>query len=40
MMLFQVIADVVASVRCNCPILVLLRWDVEMLSLNLMIEVV
>ena len=40
MILSQVIADVVASVRCSCPILVLLRWDVEMLGLNLMVEVV
>ena len=39
-MIFQVIVDVAASVRCNCPILVLLRWDVGMLSLNLMIEIV
>ena len=39
-MISQVRADVAASVRCSCPILVLLRWDVEMLSLTLMIEVV
>ena len=40
MMISQVIADVAASVGCSCPILVLLRWDVEMLSLTLMIEAV
>ena len=34
------IADVAASVGCSCPILVLLRWDVEMPSLTLMTEVV
>ena len=33
-------ADAVASVRCNCPILVLLRWDVEMLSLGFDVVVV
>ena len=31
------IVDVVASVRCSCPILVLLRWDVEMPSLDLFV---
>ena len=35
MTLSQGLVDVVASVRCSCPILVLLRWDVEMLSLIL-----
>ena len=40
MMIFQVIADVAASVGYSYPILVLLRWDVGMLSLTLMIEVV
>ena len=40
MILFQEITDVVASVRCNCPILVLLRWDVEMLSQTLMTDAV
>ena len=39
-MISQVIADVAASVRCSCPILVLLRWDVEMLGLALMVGVV
>ena len=39
-MISQARADVAASVRCSCPILALLRWDVEMLSLTLMIEVV
>ena len=39
-MIFQVIVDVAAPVRCNCPILVLLRWDAEMLSLTLMTEAV
>ena len=33
-------ADAVASVRCSCPILVLLRWDVEMLSLGFAVVVV
>ena len=28
------IVGLVVSVRCSCPILVLLRWDVEMLSLG------
>ena len=40
MMTSLVIADVVASVRCSCPILVLLRWDVEMPSLDLIVVVV
>ena len=33
----QVLTDVVASVGCSCPILVLLRWDVEMLDLALVV---
>ena len=37
MMPFPMIADVVASVRCSCPTLVLLRWDVGMLSLDLLV---
>ena len=28
------IVGLVVSARCSCPILVLLRWDVEMLSLG------
>ena len=40
MMPFPMIADVVASVGCSCPILVLLRWDVVMPSLGLIAEVV
>ena len=36
----QVLTDVVASVGCSCPILVLLRWDVEMLDLALVVVVV
>ena len=40
MRISQAIADVADSVGCSCPILVLLRWDVEMLSLTLMTEVV
>ena len=40
MILSQVIADVVASVRCSCPTLVLLRWDAEMLCLSLKTDVV
>ena len=40
MMISQVLVDVAASVRCSCPILVLLRWDVEMPSPNLMTEIV
>ena len=36
-MLFPMIVDVVASVRCSCPTLVLLRWDVEMPSLDLLV---
>ena len=35
-MISQVIADVAVSVRCSCPILVQLRWVVELLYLNLM----
>ena len=35
-MISQVIVDVVVFARCNCPILVQLRWDVELLNLNLM----
>ena len=40
MMTSLVIVDVVASVGCSCPILVLLRWDDVMLSLDLVVEVV
>ena len=38
MMHSQVIADVVASVGCSYPTLVLLRWDAEMLCLSLKAE--
>ena len=40
MMPFPMITDVVAFVGCNCPTLVLLRWDVVMPSLGLVVEVV
>ena len=40
MMTSQVLADVVVSVGCSCPTLVLLRWDVEMLDLTLAVVVV
>ena len=36
----QASADVVASVGCSYPTLVLLRWDVFMPSLGLAVEVV
>ena len=36
----QVLSDVVASVGCSCPILVLLRWGIEMLYLALVVVVV
>ena len=35
-MISQVTVDVVVSARCSCPILVQLRWVVELLYLNLM----
>ena len=40
MMTSLAIVDVAASVGCSYPILVLLRWDVVMLSLNLIVVVV
>ena len=40
MMLSPMLADVVAFLRCNCPTLVLLRWDVVMPGLDLMIVIV
>ena len=35
-MISQVTVDVVVVARCNCPILVRLRWVVELLNLSLM----
>ena len=40
MMTSLMTADAVVSVRCSCPILVLLQWDVEMLSLGFAVVVV
>ena len=31
-MIFLMIVDLAVVVRCSCPILVLLRWDAEMLG--------
>ena len=40
MMASQMIAGLAVFVRCSCPTLVLLRWDVEMPGLNFDVVVV